>query len=132
MTAPKPLPERARHLRPPNYFECRRVLAVLNRMQNLIRLREPWQAGLAQPDPSIPNQQGPEREIALEREINRLTPLVMRYLDNADISTDMVSRELDQRLDGREVVQRHVDRNWNLFEDYFEFDGRSDSYQFQM
>jgi hypothetical protein len=100
-------------------------------MQNLIRLREPWEQNLAQEDPTIPKQ-APQRRILLDREINRLIPLVVEHLGTAEVNTEVIVQELDQRLDNERIIQRHVDRPYDLFESYFELEGRSDTFIFQM
>jgi len=132
MGTPAPATVKGRFIPQPHYFLCRRVLMRLERMQNLIRLREPWERDLARPDPAVPETDIHGREIALAREINRLIPLIVHHLDLAGISTEAVGQDWDEHFDGQQMTRRQVERDWNVFEDYFELSARSDSYQLQM
>jgi hypothetical protein len=101
-------------------------------MQNLIRLREPWQHDLARRDPMIPESPGIDREIALHREINRLIPWVTRYMYAACIGTVVNGYAPDEHFDGNVMVRRHVERDWDIFENYFGLPRQDDVFRFQI
>src|SRR5690242_11774025 len=88
---------------PPGYFACGRVVKDLQKFQDLIRHHRSWahQIEFARPlKELIPKDTKPEHEqTVIEREINRLLPLVGQDLFMVGISTHVTWKKLEDAWD---------------------------------
>ena len=78
-------------IRRPNYFRCRKILADLHKFQDLILHHQRWAGDLELARPLkelIPDLiDNGHAHLLIRKEINKLIPIIRRYLDYAQIET---------------------------------------------
>lgn len=136
--APHTTPEPTPHvpLLKPGYFECGKILERLHRFQDLVRhhQRRGTQLSLARPLEKLLPSGAPEgyRYEVIEQEINRLVPLVGSALYHAEIWTLISWPTQETEYDGDKLIQKKVDRRFDLVEDYFQIPRTSDAAAFNL
>lgn len=79
---------------PPGYFECKRIIARLRLFQDLARYREGFgheiQFARTLEELLPEGTSEAQRPFVIDRELNRLIPIIHRDLHRAEIPTDMV------------------------------------------
>ena len=111
------------HRRPPTYWQCRRAIRWLRRFQILLIHRERWGNYLQDAPPIelvLPGVEEKDRYRLIEREINRLIPLVGSVLDIIDISTTVTMSDYEHDLATENLAMKKVDRTYDLIDHYFE------------
>src|SRR5574341_1540963 len=107
-------------VRLPTYFECKRILKRLKRFQGLIAHKEVYANNMQFAPPIeelLPNVPEQNRHIAIDREINRLIPLVSNYLYIAGIPTGITG---EQTKYDKNMEEKIIKREYDLVENYFE------------
>jgi hypothetical protein len=123
----QPVPGRhPRSLRPPGYLACNRVIERLRRFQDLVRHDQRWAHQIEQARPLgqliPPNLPEHQKHLAIEKELNRIIPLVARDMDRAGISTGITWTTKEEEYDFEKSVPRFFDKKHtaDLVSGYFE------------
>ncbi len=107
-------------LRPPTYFECKRILKRLRRFQGLIAHKEMYAIDMQFAPPIeelLPNVPKQSSNRYIDREINRLIPLVGSYLYMSGIPTEITAEwtKYDKNME-----EKIIERKYDLVGHYFE------------
>lgn len=114
---------------PPGYFACKTIIKDLQKFQDLVRhhQRRAHQIGFARPLPElIPGlkEKDPSTPELIKREINRLIPIVRRYLKVAGIEHQIQIRHTQEQreYDFEKNIPKFIakERQYDLIRDYFE------------
>lgn len=112
----------------PSYFESKTILDRLQRFQDLLRHDQRWahQISFARPlkelIPELSDDKSIDRMWLIDREINRLIPLVRRYLYFACIETVLIFEKKDLEWDFEKSIHKPVElkKERDAITDYFE------------
>jgi hypothetical protein len=116
-------------MRPPSYWQCRRAIAWLNRFQGLLIHREHnfiYSKDALPIEKLLPGVEEKDRWHVIDREINRLVPLVSDALHRIAIQTNVGLKSVEQDLASGVYGLKEVDQTYDLIVDYFQLprDGR--------
>jgi hypothetical protein len=120
--------ERMRRFRSIGYFGCRKILSVLSRFQDLHRHLSRWPpdqehaAPLKLLIPEVEGKQRHQEDWLIEREINRLEPMVSDALDLAGVETRMVMTR--KALSEDSLKLKEVKSQYDLVMDYLTSEDR--------
>jgi hypothetical protein len=109
--------------RPPTYWQCRRAIGWLKRFQGLLIHRERWGTYMDSAPPIeelLPGVRENDRPRVIDREINRLIPLVSSVLHYISIPTVVSQSDYEHDLTSEKLALKEVERNYDLVEHYFE------------
>ena len=111
--------------RPPGYWRAKARLERLKKFQGLIRHKERWgdETAFARPLRELaPGAEDPRlRDTILDREINRMIPLVYQHLQDAGVSTLIEHIEREPRYDKEKgmIVDDEKSRKHDVIRGYF-------------
>ena len=114
-------------IRRPNYFRCRKILADLHKFQDLILHHQRWAGDLELARPLkelIPDLiDNGHAHLLIRKEINKLIPIIRRYLDYAQIETKI-------SVTDRGVFEnKNVTKKYHILVNYFELPHSHDSFE---
>src|SRR5919108_5721020 len=108
--------------RRPGYIQCERILKRLHRFQDLVRHDQRWgyEIGFARPlEELLPKGTRPvDQATEIDRQINRLIPLVVHDLRRVGIPAEVEWRRKRYDAAKRDTVDEPGDRH-HLIADYF-------------
>ncbi len=117
----------------PSYWECNKCLRWLKRFQGLLIHRDNWglYAQDAPPlDRLLPGVAEKDKYRAIEREINKLVPLVSSVLDAVEISAAVTHSQYEHDLAQPGLPLKEVKRTYDLIDEYFELPRGEQSQEF--
>jgi hypothetical protein len=111
------------HTRPLTYWQCRRLIGWLKRFQGLVIHREKWGIYMQDAAPIeelLPGVDENERWRIIDREINRLVPLVSFALNRIYISTQVTLTDYASEVKEGQLAKKQINRTYSLIDNYFE------------
>jgi hypothetical protein len=115
---------------PLSYWQCRRMLAWLTRFKYLLIHKERMGIYLPETPPLAKLLPGVSERDAyvqvLDRELNRLIPLVAAALDRLMISSVVTTSGYEHDLESEKLRMKEVRKRHDLIDDYFELPQRTD------
>lgn len=121
----------------PNYFECKWAIERLKRFQDLIRHDKGYAdqvryaRSLVELIPELIKTKKIDEHWIIEREINRLIPIIQNDLHLAHIETLITHKTSDLEYDDEKGVHKPKERksSYNLIRDYFELPNKHEFFE---